>query len=206
VLDNGIYGLTKKQVSPTSPRGQVSNTTPYGSHLDPLNPIDVTLGVGNASFVAQTVDWIPDLTHDIIQAGFRHPGFAFIRVLQRCPEYMAHRYDDWVQHPERMLLLKHENGMRISADLGRIYRNQQEHDPSDRNRAREIAAACDPIPVGILYRDERVPRYEDEQVPDTLNTPQRVLSYLEAEFDKFTVEPPVNRAEAQSRAQPGAQS
>jgi 2-oxoglutarate ferredoxin oxidoreductase subunit beta len=189
VLDNGIYGLTKKQVSPTSPRGQVSNTTPSGSHIDPLNPIDVTLGVGNASFVAQAVDWIPDLVHDIIQAGFRHRGFSFIRVLQRCPEYMAHRYDDWVQHPEKMLLLKHENGLEINADIGRIYRNQQDHDPADRNRAREIAAINDPLPVGILYRNESVPCYEDEQVPDVLNTAERVKVSLEAEFDKFTIEP-----------------
>jgi 2-oxoglutarate ferredoxin oxidoreductase subunit beta len=97
-----------------------------------------------------------------------------------------------------MLLLKHENGIHISADLGRIYRNQQEHDPADRNRAREIAAVSDPIPVGILYRNERVPCYEDEQVPDVLNTPERVKSHLEAEFDKFTVEPPA--AQATTRA------
>ena len=70
VLDNSIYGLTKNQASPTSPLGLISNTTPKGTRMEPINPIDVTLGVGNASFVAQTVDWIPDLTHDIIQAGF----------------------------------------------------------------------------------------------------------------------------------------
>jgi 2-oxoglutarate ferredoxin oxidoreductase subunit beta len=189
VLDNGIYGLTKKQASPTSPRGQVSNTTPFGSHMDPINPIDVTLGVGNASFVAQAVDWIPDLTHDIIQMAFRHRGFSFIRVLQRCPEYMGHRYDDWVQDPSRMLLLKHENGMQISDDLGRIYRNQETHDPADRNRAREIAAQNDPMPVGVLYRNENVPCYEDHQVADAMNTSDRVRSYLEAEFDKFTIDP-----------------
>ena len=189
VLDNSIYGLTKNQASPTSPLGLVSNTTPTGSHIDPLNPIDVTLGVGNASFVAQAVDWIPDLTHDIIQAGFRHRGFSFIRVLQRCPEYMGHRYDDWVQNPDRMLLLKHENGLDISDDLGRIYRNQEVHDPSQRNRAREIAAVSDPIPVGILYRNPDVPCYEDFQVPETMNTAETVKNFLETEFDKFTIQP-----------------
>jgi hypothetical protein len=89
-----------------------------------------------------------------------------------------------------MLLLKHENGLQISADLGRIYRNQQVHDPADRNRAREIAAINDPIPVGILYRNETVPCYEDEQVPAALNTADRVANCLEAEFAKFTIEPP----------------
>lgn len=190
VLDNSIYGLTKNQASPTSPLGQVSNTTPKGSFIDPLNPIDVTLGVGSASFVAQAVDWIPDLTHDIIQAAFHHRGFSFIRVLQRCPEFMGHKYDDWVQNPERMLLLKHENGLQISDELGRIYRNQEVHDPSQRNRAREIAAVSDPIPVGILYQNPDIPCYEDHQVSDVMNTPEIVDTYLQQEFDKYTIKPP----------------
>jgi 2-oxoglutarate ferredoxin oxidoreductase subunit beta len=189
VLDNGIYGLTKNQASPTSPIGMVSNTTPTGSHLEPLNPISVTLGIRNASFVAQAADWIPDLTHDIIQQAFRHKGFSFVRVLQRCPEFLAHRYDDWVQDPERMLLLKHENGLEISPELGRIYRNQEVHDPSDRNRAREMASVSDPIPVGILYRNPDMNCYEDDQVPEQMNTPETVMNYLDKEFDKFTIDP-----------------
>jgi 2-oxoglutarate ferredoxin oxidoreductase subunit beta len=189
VLDNGIYGLTKNQASPTSPVGMVSNTTPTGSHLEPLNPISVTLGIRNASFVAQAADWIPDLTHDIIQQGFRHKGFSFIRVLQRCPEFLAHRYDDWVQDPERMLLLKHENGLEISPELGRIYRNQEVHDPADRNRAREMASVSDPIPVGILYRNPEMNCYEDDQVPDRMNTAGTVKRYLDQEFDKYTIDP-----------------
>ena len=140
-------------------------------------------------FVAQAVDWIPDLTYTIIKAAYEHHGFSFIRVLQRCPEYMGHRYDDFVQNPDRMLLLQHPDGMQVPPELGRIYRNQQDHDPSDRNHARQIAAANDPIPVGILYRNENVSCYEDEHVPDTLSSAERVMSYLEAEFDKFTVEP-----------------
>jgi len=189
VLDNGIYGLTKNQASPTSPLGQVSNTTPTGTHLEPLNPISVTLGIRNASFVAQAADWIPDLTHDIIQQGFRHKGFSFIRVLQRCPEFLEHRYDEWVQDPDRMLLLKHENGLDISPELGRIYHNHEVHDPSDRNRAREIASGGDPIPVGVLYRNTELPCYEDWQVPDKMNTDETVSSFLSTEFDKFTIHP-----------------
>ena len=189
VLDNGIYGLTKNQVSPTSPLGMVSNTTPKGSHLEPLNPISVSLGVGNASFIAQAADWMPDLTHDIIQQGFHHKGLAFIRVLQRCPEYLGHRYDEWVQDPSRMLVLQHENGLQIKPDLARIYRNQEQHDPADRDRARQIAAVNDPLPVGILYRNPESPCYEDLQVPDAAGTPERMMNYLETEFDKFTIDP-----------------
>lgn len=189
VLDNSIYGLTKNQASPTSPAGLVTNTTPRGTQLLPLNPVSVTLGIENASFVAQAADWIPDVTHEIIRLAFRHRGFSFIRVLQRCPEYMRHRYDEWVQDPERMLLLHHPDGLRIGPDLGRVYRNQEEHDPADRNRAREISSIDDPIPVGVLYRNPDVPCYEDDLVPDRMSTPEVTMGALEKEFDKFTIQP-----------------
>jgi 2-oxoglutarate ferredoxin oxidoreductase subunit beta len=157
--------------------------------MEPLNPISVTLGVGNASFVAQAADWIPDLTHDIIQQGFRHKGLAFIRILQRCPEFLGHRYDDWVQDPGRMLLLKHEDGLEISPELGRIYRNHEVHDPADRNRAREIASSHDPLPVGVLCKNDKVPCIEDWLVPETMNTAEIVSDFLSTEFDKFTIDP-----------------
>jgi len=194
MLDNGIYGLTKNQASPTSPQGLVTNTTPLGTHLEPINPISVTLGIRNASFVAQAADWIPDLTHDIIQQGFHHRGFSFIRVLQRCPEYLDKRYDPWVRDPERMLLLNHKDGVNVSPELARIYHNQEAHDPADRNRAREIASINDPIPVGVLYRKEEIVCYEDVQVPDQMHTTDGVMSFLEAEFDKFAIHPVGRRA------------
>lgn len=188
VLDNGIYGLTKNQASPTTPVGQVSNTTPGGAQLEPLNPISVTLGIGNASFVAQTVDWMPDVTHQIIQQAFHHKGLSFVRVLQRCPEFLAHRYDDWVKDPDRMLILKHDKGLTVSPELSRIYHNQLEHDPLDRNRAREIASSQGPIPVGILYKDPEVPCYEDMKVSDNVNTPETVEAFLNSEFDKVSIQ------------------
>ncbi|MDH4067156.1 MAG: thiamine pyrophosphate-dependent enzyme, partial [Acidobacteriota bacterium] len=45
LLDNGIYGLTKNQSSPTTPKGFPSNTAPRGSYLDALDPLSATLGV-----------------------------------------------------------------------------------------------------------------------------------------------------------------
>lgn len=189
MLDNGIYGLTKNQASPTSPLHLVSNTTPRGSYLEPINPLSVTLSVQNASFVAQAADWIPDLTHDIIQQGFRHKGFSFIRIIQRCPEFLGTRYDPFIQDPERMLLLSHMDGVQVNPALARVYPNQKQHDPADMSRAREIAAMNDPIPVGVLYRDERVPCYEDLQAPNGMTTPAELKHFLESEFDKFTINP-----------------
>lgn len=189
MLDNSIYGLTKNQASPTSPFGLVTNTTPQGTSLEPINPVSVTLGIRNASFVAQAADWIPDLTRDIIGRAFHHRGFSFVRVLQRCPEYLDHLYDPWVQDPARMLLLSHKDGVDVSPSLSRIYPNKEEHDPADRNRAREISSVSDPIPVGVLYRNAEMPCYEDTWQSERTNTPASVLSHLEKELDKFTINP-----------------
>lgn len=187
--DNQVYGLTKMQASPTSPRGLKSNTTPRGSYLEPLNPLSVTLGIANASFVAQAVDWIPEVLHDIIAQAYRHKGLSFVRVLQRCPEFLPEHFEPWLRDPAKTLLLAHEDGIRPSENVSKIYRNQETHDPSDINRARELASLSEQVPVGILYRDEGVPCYEDLRRAEQPYTPELIQTALEKEFDKFTVWP-----------------
>jgi 2-oxoglutarate ferredoxin oxidoreductase subunit beta len=187
--DNRIYGLTKMQVSPTTPKGMKSNTSPRGAYMDPLNPVSTTLGVANVSFVAQTVDWIPELSYQIISQAFHHKGFSFINILQTCPNYLPDLFDPWIKDPERTLLLTHENGIDLDPSLSRIYKNQEEHDPSDLNRARELASETDVPPVGILYRNDDVPCYEDVRWRDKGQTPEMIEAALNEEFDNFTVEP-----------------
>lgn len=187
--DNHIYGLTKKQASPTSPHGLRSNTTPRGAYLEPLNPLTVTLGVQNVSFVAQTVDWMPEVLYDIIAAAFHHKGLSFVRIIQRCPEWLPNLFEPWLNDPQKILLLNHERGIRISSGLGKVYKNQRTHDPANLDQAREIASATDPIPVGILYRNPDVPCYEDLRHAGQLRTPEYIKAGLEAELNKFTVWP-----------------
>jgi 2-oxoglutarate/2-oxoacid ferredoxin oxidoreductase subunit beta len=187
--DNQIYGLTKKQASPTSPLGTRSNTTPRGAVLEALNPLAVTLGVQNVSFVAQAVDWIPELLYEIVAAAYRHKGFSFVRIVQRCPEFMPGEFEALLNDTSRTLLLTHEDGLQPGAAIGRLYRNQLQHDPGDINRAREIASALDPVPVGILYRNPAVPCYEETRDAGRQRTPEMVRAGLEKEFDKFTVWP-----------------
>jgi 2-oxoglutarate ferredoxin oxidoreductase subunit beta len=187
--DNQVYGLTKMQASPTSPRGTKTNTSPRGSYLDALNPLTVTLGVQNVSFVAQVVDWIPEILYDVVSAAFHHKGFSFIRIIQRCPEWLPKMFEPVLHDTNRVLLLHHENGLHLSDGLARTYRKQLEHDPSDIHRAREVASGTDPIPVGILYRNPEVPCYEETRHAGALQTGAQVRSALETELDKYTVWP-----------------
>jgi 2-oxoglutarate ferredoxin oxidoreductase subunit beta len=199
--DNQIYGLTKMQASPTSPRGTRTNTSPRGSVLEAMNPLSVTLGVQNVSFVAQAVDWIPEVLYDIVKAAFHHQGLSFVRIVQRCPEWMPELHDPWLHDPNRVQLLHHEHGLRISAALGRVYRNQREHDPLDLEAGRRIASTADPIPVGILFHDPGVPRYEDAKHPDPLRDAALIRKGLDAEFDKFTVWPEAAKPAAKRAAE-----
>ncbi|MGZ5104396.1 MAG: hypothetical protein ACXWHC_15925, partial [Usitatibacter sp.] len=71
---------------------------------------------------------------------------------------------------------------------------QLQHDPSNLDRAREIASGHDSIPVGILYRNPDVPCYEDLRRSPRLRTPEYIKAGLEAELDKFTVWPQAAQA------------
>jgi 2-oxoglutarate ferredoxin oxidoreductase subunit beta len=83
LFNNQIYGLTKGQYSPTSPRGQKTKSTPFGSVDLPLNPLSVALGAG-ATFVARTVDVNIQHLCDTLERAAAHKGTAFVEVYQDC--------------------------------------------------------------------------------------------------------------------------
>jgi 2-oxoglutarate ferredoxin oxidoreductase subunit beta len=127
--------------------------------------------------------------YDIMSAAFHHKGFAFVRIIQRCPEWLPKLFDPWLHDPQKIMLLGHERGLQISPNVAKVYKNQEQHDPANLNRAREIASILDPIPVGILYRNPDVPCYEDLRNAGQMRSTTMIKAGLEAEFDKFTVWP-----------------
>jgi len=131
VFDNGIYGLTKKQTSPTTPLDVPTNTHPSGALLPPMNPLTITLGVTNISFVAQIVDWNAPLRHEVIKMAHEHKGTSFVRIIQRCPVYVEDIGKALQDEPARMQLLTHEKGVQVDDAVKRLFPNQAEHDPSD---------------------------------------------------------------------------
>jgi 2-oxoglutarate/2-oxoacid ferredoxin oxidoreductase subunit beta len=185
MLDNAVYGLTKNQTSPTSPQGYSSNTQPHGSFLPPMNPLQTTLGVTNASFVAQTAEWVPAHLFATLQAAYRHKGFSFVRILQRCPEYTPDIYALAVRKPEKLELIEHEDGVLVP-ELHAIYKNRRSHDPRDMEYARILADQRDPIPLGVLFRDESLPRYEETRRVRKFSAEEKVKR-LNEELDKYAV-------------------
>jgi 2-oxoglutarate ferredoxin oxidoreductase subunit beta len=139
VMDNQIYGLTKGQLSPTSPRGRKTVTSSFGSLEDPVNPLLYVLGYG-ASFVAQgSPADMPGLGR-IIEQAIRFPGFAFVNVQSPC-----------VTYGEEADQLKAQKARIVSLEtIG--------HDPADwaaaSERAREQGTK---FYTGIFYRNPSPP-------------------------------------------------
>ncbi|MDS0292993.1 thiamine pyrophosphate-dependent enzyme [Halogeometricum luteum] len=86
VFNNEIFGLTKGQTSPTSPKGHKSKTQPHGSAKQPLRPLSMSLNAG-ASYVARTAAVNPNQAKDIIVEAIEHDGFSHIDFLTQCPTW-----------------------------------------------------------------------------------------------------------------------
>lgn len=86
LFNNQIYGLTKGQVSPTSERGKITKSTPFGSRDRPFNPLALALGA-EATFVARTLD--RDRRHmlEVLRQAAEHRGAAFVEIYQNCPVF-----------------------------------------------------------------------------------------------------------------------
>jgi 2-oxoglutarate/2-oxoacid ferredoxin oxidoreductase subunit beta len=185
MLDNNIYGLTKNQTSPTTPQGFPSRTQPQGSWLPALNPLAATLGITNASFVAQTAEWIPAHLYATLQAAYRHRGFSFVRILQRCPEFTPLLYSDAVKKTDMNQFLIHDDGVMVQ-ELEKTYKNRVIHDPRDLDAARELAEDLTQIRLGVFFRDESRPRYEETRhLP--VHTVAEKLKLLDQELDLYAV-------------------
>jgi 2-oxoglutarate ferredoxin oxidoreductase subunit beta len=92
LFNNQIYGLTKGQYSPTSERGKVTKSTPFGALDEPFNPLALALGAG-ATFVARTLDVDKGHLTSVLRAAAEHPGAAFVEIYQNCPVFNDGAFD-----------------------------------------------------------------------------------------------------------------
>ena len=185
MLDNNIYGLTKNQTSPTTPQGYASMTSPRGSVLPALDPLQATLGVSNASFVAQTADWVPAHMYATMQAAYDHPGFSFVRILQRCPKFTPDVFQKNVENPDLTELLIHENGVDVPA-LEQLFKSRRVHDPLNLDDARSFARRTDMLRLGIFFRDDSLPVYEEIRAVPKVSAEEKVAR-LNKEFERYAV-------------------
>lgn len=135
VHDNHIYGLTKGQASPTTEQGQKVAVHPDGVIALPMNPLALAISQ-SCSFVAQILPSKPDHFQKVLSEAIRHPGFAYVNILQPCVSWdFIHTYQYYQMH---------------------CYFLDDSHDPTNQMQALTVALATDGrIPLGILYRNQR---------------------------------------------------
>ncbi len=139
IMDNGVYGLTKGQSSPTTDLGVITPTTPFGKLENALNPLElyITLGV---SFVASGFSSkIRDLANLITQ-GMKHPGFSIVHVQSPCTTYNDN-YDQ----------LKGNVKKGIEPIVWDI---PEDHDVTNRQAAYNLLQQ-EGLPLGILYQNDQ---------------------------------------------------
>jgi pyruvate ferredoxin oxidoreductase beta subunit len=86
VFNNEIFGLTKGQTSPTSPKGHKSKTQPHGSAKDPVRPMSLSLASGS-SYIARTAAVNPRQAKEILIEAIEHDGFSHVDFLTQCPTW-----------------------------------------------------------------------------------------------------------------------
>jgi 2-oxoglutarate/2-oxoacid ferredoxin oxidoreductase subunit beta len=92
VMDNQVYGLTKKQTSPTSPLGFKSKTDIWGAVDYPINASKQAISAG-ATFVARTTSTNPNHVLAMMEAAMDHDGFSFVHCLSECVEFYEGAFD-----------------------------------------------------------------------------------------------------------------
>lgn len=146
VMDNHIYGLTKGQLSPTTPRGAKTSSSTYGSLEQPVNPLLYVLAYG-AGFVAQGVPADMDGLSKMIEEAIRYPGFSFVNVQSPCVTY---------GDPDDQMKVQKTKMRKLAAEG---------HDPADRLRAMDLAQGYGTdLYTGVFYRNPNPPPTYDSQI------------------------------------------
>lgn len=137
IMDNFVYGLTKKQTSPTSPIGFKSKTDPTGSFDQPINPMKQLIASG-ATFIARTHSHLPNHVMEMMEKAMQHDGFSVIECLSECTEFYPGAFD--AANPRK----------------GGVFQMvPAEHDLTDEVGAYKLAMAGFPGYFGVFYQVQR---------------------------------------------------
>ena len=198
LLINRIYGLTKGQYSPTSERGFVSKSSPYGTTEDPFIPAELVFGA-RGTFFGRSLDVELKTSQEVLVAAARHRGASVVEMLQNCvifnqgiysfvsdrelrPDHTIH-----LRHGEKMLFGKEMNkglvqdGFLLKAvtigEDGYTIDDVLTHDAHcQSNFLHQQLAMMDgkslPLAIGVI-RDVEAPVYEEEVDKQTHNVEER---------------------------------
>lgn len=176
IHNNGVYGLTKGQASPTLKRNLQTKSLPKPNINEPVNPIGLAI-ISGYTFAARSYAY--DVRHlkETIKQAIQHKGLAFVEILQPCPTYNDINTKDWYAGEDR----KDAQGKPQS----RLYKLEEtSYDPEVRGWKEDLQKKTtaiekahewgDQIPIGVFYRKQYEPTFEErisERIPFYGNRP-----------------------------------
>ena len=187
LLNNRIYGLTKGQYSPTSPRGFVSKSSPYGTVEDPFRPAELCFGA-RGHFFARAVATDAPGTIEVLKAAHDHKGASVCEILQNCVIFNNGTHDSvydkegrkknaiYVRHGEKLVfgennefgLVQEGFGLKV-VEIGKDGYTLDDvlvHDAHCQDNTLQLKLALmgdgDGFPVALgVIRDVEAPTYND---------------------------------------------
>ncbi len=163
IHNNGVYGLTKGQASPTLKRDLKTKSLPKPNINESVNPIALAI-VSGYTFAARSYAYDVKHLRDMIKQAIQHKGLAFVECLQPCPTYNDINTKDWYAGEDR----KNAQGKPRS----RLYKLEEtEFDPEVRDWKEDLSKKLaalekaeewgDRIPIGVFYKKEYESTYEE---------------------------------------------
>ena len=169
LFNNRIYGLTKGQYSPTSPKGFVSKSSPFGTVERPFIPAELVFGA-RGTFFARTLDVDMPTTVECMVQGHQHKGASVIECLVNCVIFNNGTHN-WIadreMRAEHSIVLKHGEKMIFGKD-------------KDKGLALDYSQRLIPQLIVVSADDERVLVHDATQKDSTLH---RMLAMMGAEGD-----------------------
>ena len=177
LYNNGVYGLTKGQASPTLPLGMQTKALPKPNINQAVNPVALAITSGY-TFVARSYSF--DVMHmkDTIKKAILHKGLALIDCLQPCPTYNDINTKDWFAGEDR-------KDPKTGKPQPRLYKLENDgfdpivHDWNEdfKKKVAGLEKAQewgDKIPIGVFYQNELEPAFHDrltERIPFYMQNP-----------------------------------
>jgi 2-oxoglutarate ferredoxin oxidoreductase subunit beta len=128
---------------------------------------------------------VPVHLYATLQAAYEHPGFSFVRILQRCPKFTPDVFLDQIKNPDLTELLVHEDGV-DPPGLEQLFKARRVHDPRNLDEARALAHRTDMLRLGVFFRDDNLPVYDQIRAVAPVSAEEKIKR-LNKEFERYAV-------------------
>ncbi len=139
IMDNGVYGLTKGQASPTTAMGGITTSTPFGKLEGAVKPLELYLTYG-VSFIASVYSSKVKEMASLIKEAMDHEGFSIVHVQSPCTTYND-TYELLKGNPKKGI-------EPIAFDI------DERHNPADKDAAVQLVRQPG-VPIGVIYKAEQ---------------------------------------------------